>query len=421
MYGLTIGLLPLIIYGALVVNTPDLLMLCFIAFYLAAIFNADYCHDKTKGIVCGALGGLAYLTKIYGFPFFIIHFLVFNGIHYYHGTKTAEKQVVLKNLTSGLITFLLISGSWIFVISSKYNHLMIGTSIGYNIALMAEDSYLPMEFKQLMEPANSNATNIWEDPSKAPVGTWNPLASMSAFKFYAKRLKANIRNLYYFSKTYSVFLISIALFTVLFCLQFSRNKKASPLLFCLVTAIIYSSGYILIWMRSRYIWIVLILFTITGYYFIDLLFKKGFLSKTLTIILVCVFCLSCILPAVRDLTKFSNMGQRTYALSEQIDSNYDISGKVASDYFWKKMLYLSFHNNYTYFGRTGSHLTDEKLQQTLRAHDIDYYFVWVDSLYNPAGFLSKHKEITGGRLAAPATELTGEIKELRIFDMKDPL
>ncbi len=115
------------------------------------------------------------------------------------------------------------------------------------------------------------------------------------------------------------------------------------------------------------------------------------------------------------------MGQRTYALSEQIDSNYDISGKVASDYFWKKMLYLAFHNNYTYFGRTGSYLTDEKLQQTLRAHDIDYYFVWVDSLYNPAGFLSKHKEITGGRLAAPATELTGEIKELRIFDMKDPL
>ena len=407
-YGLTIGLLPFIIHGALVVITPDLLMLCLIAFYLAAIFNADYCHDKTKGIVCGALGGLAYLTKIYGFPFFIVHFLVFNGIHYCRGT-TAEKQRVLKNLASGLITFLLISGSWTFVISSKSNHFTIGSAVNYNVALMAGDSYLPHYLLQLIEPAKSNATSVWEEPSRAPVGTWNPLASLSAFKLYAKRVLSNTRKLYYFANTSSVFLISIILFTVLFCLKFTRNRKATPLLFCLVTAIIYSSGYILIWVLARYIWIVLILFTITGYYFIDLLFRNGFLSKTLTIILVYVFSLSCILPMVRNLSKSWNMGRSDYTLSQKIDANYGISGNIASDYFFKEMSYLAFHNNYTYFGATSSLLSDDELQQTLREHDIDYYFVWRDSdfLHN-VGFLSKQKEITGG-----------EVKRLRIYDVKD--
>ena len=408
MYGLTIGLFPFIIYGALVKITPDLLMLCFIAFYLAAIFSADYCHDKTKGMVCGALGGLAYLTKIYGFPFFIAHFLVFNGFHYYRGT-TAEKQRVLKNLTSGLITFFLISGSWTFVISSKYNHFTIGSAVNYNVALMAGDSYLPAHLLQLIEPTNSKATSVWEEPSRAPVGTWSPLASMSAFKLYAKRVRSNIRNLYYSAKTYSVFLISIILFTVLFCLKFTRNRKATPLLFCLVTAIIYSSGYILIFVLPRYIWIVLILFTITGYYVIDLLFREGFLSKTLTKTLVCVFCFSCIVPKAVELSRFWKMGQNNYTLSQKIDSNYGISGNIASDYFFKEMSYLAFHNNYTYFGATSSLLADDELQQTLREHDIDYYFVWRDSdfLHN-AGFLAKQKEITGG-----------EIKGLRIYHVKD--
>jgi len=408
-HGLTIGLLPVILYGSLAMITPDLLMLCILALYLSVMFDMDYRRDKSKGRVCGVLGALAYLTKSYGFPFFIVHFIVFNVIHYYQGTATSEKQVVLKNLASGLIIFLLISGSWIFVISSKYNHFTISTSGSYNLALMARDSSLPELHLQLIDPANSNATSVWEEPSRAPVGTWNPLASMSAFKFYAKRVLTNIRRTYFYAMANSLFLNSIILFTVLFCLQFKRSRKADPLLFCVVTAIIYSSGYILIFVMPRYLWIVFTLFTIVGYYYIDLLNRKGVLGKTSTTAMLFVFCLSCFIPQAYRLTKFRKAGQDVFVLSEKIDSNYGISGKVASDYFWKKMLYLAFHNNYTYFGRTGSYLSDDKLQQTLRAHNIDYYFVWVDSLYNPAGFLSKQKEITGG-----------EIKDLRIFDMKYP-
>ena len=67
-------MVPIIIYFGLSVITPDLLMVCVLVYYLAIIFDTNYSNRLFNGMLCGILGGFAYLTKSYGFTFFIATF-----------------------------------------------------------------------------------------------------------------------------------------------------------------------------------------------------------------------------------------------------------------------------------------------------------------------------------------------------------
>lgn len=54
---------PLILYFALSIITPDLLMVCVFIYYLEIIFNLEYPNKLSNGALCGIFGALAYLSK----------------------------------------------------------------------------------------------------------------------------------------------------------------------------------------------------------------------------------------------------------------------------------------------------------------------------------------------------------------------
>ena len=104
-----VTLIPFILFVALGPIQPDLLFACFFVYFLSIIFNNDYPH-KYDGILCGFLGVLAFLTKEYALPFFLATFILFNILHYIKDISKTKKRLILKNLSLGLLVFVIIEG-----------------------------------------------------------------------------------------------------------------------------------------------------------------------------------------------------------------------------------------------------------------------------------------------------------------------
>ncbi|MCE7697955.1 MAG: glycosyltransferase family 39 protein, partial [Methanobacterium paludis] len=109
---LLFSLIPVISFFSLMYNTPDLLLVCVLVYYLTVIFDPEYSDKWFNGVLCGFLGALAYLTKSFAFPFFLAHFILFNLIYYFRGLNSQKKRNVLKNMVLGLFVFFVIGGLW---------------------------------------------------------------------------------------------------------------------------------------------------------------------------------------------------------------------------------------------------------------------------------------------------------------------
>ena len=83
-----------ILFIALDQIQPDLLLLCFLVYYLNIMFNDKY-PNKYDGLLCGLLGGLAFLTKAYAFPFFLATFIIFNLLRYLKDIPETKKKSIL--------------------------------------------------------------------------------------------------------------------------------------------------------------------------------------------------------------------------------------------------------------------------------------------------------------------------------------
>ena len=79
------SLVPSLVLFSFLYTTPDLLLASFLILYLSIIFDPKYSNNQINGVLCSLIGVTAYLTKSFAFPFFIVHFLLFNLILFFKG------------------------------------------------------------------------------------------------------------------------------------------------------------------------------------------------------------------------------------------------------------------------------------------------------------------------------------------------
>ena len=383
------SLIPVILFFAFFVITPDLLILCVLLYYLAVIFDAAYHRDKNKGALCGLLGSFAYFAKSFGLPFFIAHFLIFNCWHYLRSATTAEKKTVLQNFASGLAVFVILSGSWIYLLSQKYQHFTFSTSATYSLALLnSQLSPFAVSRPGLLPPPDSAAISAWEDPAFKKFQTQShtaasddlAIASHSIFSPPAlikliNRVRNNAPVLRKHLQSFSVFSSVIILAAFLSCFRFTKIKPSRSAPYALVTLAIYGGGYSLIFLEARYMWIASILVVLIGFHLLGRLSRPVLVNKIGITIILLGFVLSYCYKPIKYLANNRHTGKNLYLLSKQLKDHYDIHGNIASNDHWVSLIGLAFYNNYKYFGRVGENLTFEELQHELEDNDIDYYFV----------------------------------------------
>ncbi len=408
-------LIPIFVHYSLI-QPFDLILLCFLVFYLSIVFDNKY-HERTgSGILCGVLGSFAYLTKSYAFPFFIVHFSLINILHYFRLNAQADRKQILKNALIGFILFSLISGVWIAALSNKYNHFTFSNMGKTNFAILSPGSQSntlefgqPMFYKGFFAPPNESAIVAWEDPSYIDVETWSPMDSLSTLKHFLKLILKNISEGLLFYESFSTLSVAIIIaYILLLCsLSLSQMINKTDLLYPLLTIIIYTGGYTLFHYEARYIWIINILLLLMGGYLLTLLLQKDFFNnKVRKNILITCFVVSFIFVPSREAIRGSkgNVDKAMHTLSEEL-KRYNIRGNIASNReytpvhdAWHRTFRLTYWlKNSKYYGQARENISDDDLLNELEKHDIDYYFVWGDFFEN-AELLSNYKEITGGEL-----------------------
>ncbi|MEW6735617.1 MAG: hypothetical protein AB1489_30275 [Acidobacteriota bacterium] len=396
---------PIVLYFALSVITPDLLLTCLLIFYLDVIFDSNYFQHSSRGILCGVIAVLAYLSKSYAFPFFIIHFLILNLLHYLRCKEKVQRTVVWQNCLLGFLVFFILSSFWIYCLYNKYGKLTISTAGKYNHAIVAPDipGLFPVQYLGLLKPPNQTAASIWEDPSYIEIKPWNPFSSSDAFLHQLRLiLESSYRTLIILESFSFLSILIILLYLYDLFRPFNSSIIRSTKLYPLLTLLIYTAGLTIFHMEERYLWINDILLLLICGQLVNYFSYTG--KESLMIYLIA---LSFLLFPIKKLAQDINNGKDIYILSQTLASKYKIYGNVASSRYWNTSFHISYYLGSKYYGVPRKGVSDSEMLEELKRNNIDYYFV-VNETANYAPVLSRYKEITNG-------EMVG----LRIYALKE--
>jgi len=259
---LTISAVPFLLSWSLLNLSSDLLFLSIILLYLNIVCKESFFTNDTFWLHAGIIGAALYLSKSFGFIFFIIHFSTIVFYQIFKQRDRIFRNRLINNYIVSMLCFLILTGGWIFLLSKKYHHFTIGETVSFNlskeVAPTAEQKIeLPILKGGLFIPINSTATNAWEDPGLGFKYTpLKPFSSSSDFQIYKKVLKRNFLTIYYYDfrrQVGSLFLIILLLFAV-----FSNKRKlliSFPFLSIILTVVLFYGMYGLILVHVRYVWI----------------------------------------------------------------------------------------------------------------------------------------------------------------------
>ena len=255
------------------------------------------------------------------------------------------------------------------------------------------------------EPPNPTAISAWEDPSYFEVKSWSPFESWDSFKYQLSKIWSNARKPCVGRPSlFPLFLPSILAY-VLFCLRFNRKILGSVPFYSLVTIIVYCSGYFLLCVRERLLWIVHILGILMGGYVLNKLLRKEYFDRMRTNIVLALFIIVSVGQPLRHLDATVNMLKDIYELSDILRDDYGIQGRIGSNDYFANSLYIAFYLDVPYYGKARKDIDARELESDLRKYDIDYFLVWDED--DRAEELIDYEEITNG-----------ELKNLKIYRPK---
>ncbi len=390
---ITITSAPLILSYAIFLVGPDALTVCILIYYLAFVVHKDYTKRKRIAILAGAFGAMAYLAKTYNFPFFLAHFTLLNIILYFQKWTTPyRRKKIINSFLLGILTFFLISGIWIFLISQKYEKFTIGTSGKLNFSVYGPRSKGHLHhYKGFMPPPDEKAVSAWDDPSYFSIEKWSPFSSRENFNHQIGIIKNNLNA---FPVFYSIGALSF-LFFLFFIFNSSKKgfHKDVKGLFIISAIPIYLAGYSLVIVVQRYIWILSILIVLVGGFILSHLFKIKFYAKPIQRAILVAFTLSVLYSPMRF---FQNPGNRyrernIYNVSNVL-KKYNIKGKVASSKeSWPFSLYLAFYLKVQYYGEPRAEANEDEIKKDLEKLSIDYFIVLQEEHFE---FLKDYEELT---------------------------
>jgi hypothetical protein len=371
-------LVPVLLYSSVFAITPDLHLLCALVFYFSAILDPGYPSKVKLGMACGLFGGLAFLCKSFAFPFFILHFLLFNFFRYQSRSDSEGKKRIIRNCLWGFFVFTLISGPWVFLISHKYHTLTFGTAgLGaYRVALNPDMEAIVEGFH---DPPNPTALSFHEDPTPLILETrpWHITDSAAHLKYYLNILVRNIAD------TLKIFLLfSPATYLFMGILFVRRWGNPDPGLsrgfhrLVLITLVLNVAGYLPVFVEERYLWISLMLLYGLGTDFMYGFYYRSFPARRIMILGMALCLLSFAVHPSLYLLKHKNLHEDVYLLSHRMKKELGIEGKIASNSHLHLSLAVCYHLGSPYFGYAKRGIGQEGLIRELKKYHIDYYFLW---------------------------------------------
>lgn len=370
-------------------TSPDLLLVLIYLIYLYLITSPSYLTHKQSGVLAGILGGLMYLTKSFGLPFFLSHFVLTNIIYLLRKSDAQTKKIIRINFFSGIVFALLIVTPWALIITDKQGHFTISESSTYNYSVITPGNEgAPMNKMGLLSPPNDTAISVWEDISSVDLEMWNFFGSKENIIHLVKYIADNTFELLQTLQDFSMLSISILLMALFYLFNRQWDAINSRTLTILTSLGVLFLGYALVLVLDRYIWMAsIVLFAMAMS--MTTVYRERFQIKNATYVLMV---LTISWTFLQYPLKMSIHKMDINAFIGEIDKQLtplQISGKIASNTEWDETLLLSYLQGWKYLGRPPENASEPAIAKTLAENNIDYYLMW-ESANNPgtppAGF-----------------------------------
>jgi hypothetical protein len=391
---------------------PDVLVTYFALFFFRLVYTSELLSFK-KAIVLGLLGTLGYFAKSYFFYFSILYVFSFLGLAVFF--KKYSFAQAGQRFGLYLATLLVTSSWWIYALYQKYHHWTVSVAGRFNhlhARAWITDGGTHFPDKIRLHPYNANGTDLWEDFSfeilKIP--DWSPFDSPELF---GKQLHILfLTSLRFFNMVQQVNYFAFLIIATTVCYLIIENEKGlvkNIIFHFTVFCILYSSGYCLLHLESRYLLPVeLILIVIGIWYFQQYLWR--YFSTTFTkVAMLTVLTFGLCFPYFFGFYK--QIGENEYiSISAKIpEITPFITQKgvsVASDINYLTTLRVCQKLDLMYLGQTEWGYKDEKeIEADLEKYQIKYFFLYEDLKNYP--FLNGKKEITNHSMDG-----------LRIFELR---
>ncbi len=374
-----LALAPLFLAWAASLITPDLLLVCGLAFY--GFFVSDPSLSKRSTVAAAICGALVYLTKSYGFVFFLLHFSAICAARWWW-SAAARRGEIMRRYGLGLAVFFALALPWGVVLSLKYDRMTFGTAGAYNFGLVGPANgpvgaqAHPMHTQGLLAPPNENAVSAWDDPARmrfpdwpAPVESWRHLAAL--FSHNSSILYQTLRNA-------SILVWPLALGAcVVFAFPGLRKARSRLLFATVLSGALYAAGFLPLLIDPRYLWILVMLCPLLAVGLIDLLAEKfrwhAVLAATIAAAIMAsfVFGPSAKMPLPEEIDVESARLARTW-----IEDGVDLRGRrLATNGFWTVSLYLAYFTDAQFFGSVipGDPV---RTRRQIDDHRIDTFLLW---------------------------------------------
>jgi hypothetical protein len=246
--------------------TADILLLPLLLYYW---YLCSANHWLTRPYTLGIVGALIYFAKYYCFfPFLIFYHWKIMGALWQ--TTPPMKKGLYVSYAKTMTVFGLVAGIWIGLLSYKYGGFTVSTAGGFNHAMMIDGTLENYCFRGAITPLpHPKATFFWEDIALTCHYTdWSPMASWQNFKLQLLVMKNNLRDisqLLFYLLPATKFM---ALLALLYLLGKQKHRKQA-IVDILFWVIVYLSGYVLLEVQDRFLWIVILLFIVLSAFLVE--------------------------------------------------------------------------------------------------------------------------------------------------------
>ncbi|MFQ5416165.1 MAG: ArnT family glycosyltransferase [Myxococcota bacterium] len=267
------------------VISPDIILAACLIAYCTFVVSPDLLESRKTPLLCGLFGGISYLAKAYGFPFFLAHFSFSVALRWLFRRQEVSIRSAAAAWGLGLLVFGAVSAPWIGVLSSKYDRLTYSTTAEIIYALNGPGWKTPEQAKKQLHPAIEGRIYVGEviDTLYLDAPSWSPLESRENLLY---QLTYSIDNGRRIINDLSAFdLLGITLVALVFFPLIAlgqARRETFPAFWMLGTAAIFCAPFLLVYYEVRYI--------------------EAFLWP-----LCCAYCVAIVVPAVRELTARGRM------------------------------------------------------------------------------------------------------------------
>jgi|RhiMethySRZTD1v2_1073278.scaffolds.fasta_scaffold73429_2 hypothetical protein len=228
---------------------PDVILAAMLMAYAAAALSPRLFEGRRAAILAGAFGGLAYLGKAYGFPFFLVHWPATVGLFAWR--RGIPRDRAIATALTGAIAFGIFAVPWALALSIKFKTPTYGLSGGINHAIIG-----PNDFKrdELWDAVPGRVT-VWEIPETRAYRAWSMFDDRASLRHqlsYSWRTLKEIRGTLQRFDALGIALVLVLLGPFAAGAISRPREEIDRAAWAAMTVIVYSVPFSLVYFTYRY-------------------------------------------------------------------------------------------------------------------------------------------------------------------------